>query len=169
LRVLIGPRLDGYRSLPLFYNEMLHVASGDVLMVGNDDMIFKTIDWSSKILAKANEYPDGVFDIGVDTFNRGNFTFATVSRRAVDAMGFLYDPSIFWGDIFLRDVMAAFGRTPLLTSVRIDHDWAGHNPDETFNAGEETRRANWNDAHAAAVRRAIDALTPLMGVTCETS
>src|ERR1700757_741422 len=44
-RCLVGPRRLGYRSLPTFYNELLAVASGDLLLCGNDDMIFRTRDW----------------------------------------------------------------------------------------------------------------------------
>src|SRR5678816_3388846 len=67
-RVVVGPRYKGYASMPQFFNEMADVAGGDVLMCGNDDMVFRTPDWAGLILDKANEYPDGIFNIGVATF-----------------------------------------------------------------------------------------------------
>lgn len=131
-RVLVGPRLQGYESLPVFFNEMLREMTGDVLMCGNDDMLFLTKDWNTLILQAANRYTDGLFNLGVVTFNETHFPFSIISKAAADAMGYVHHPAIFWGDIFLRDVMAAFGRSVLLNTVAIDHNWMGHRPDEVF-------------------------------------
>ena len=125
----VGPKLHGYRSLPIFFEEMRHMASGDLFMCGNDDMVFRTPNWPELVLAEANKYPDGVFDLGVDTLNAGVFPFSIVSRKAVDAMGFLQDPRLTAGDVFLRDVMAHFGRAIRLPSVRVDHEWQGYTPE----------------------------------------
>src|SRR5256885_8254065 len=65
--VHIGPKLDGYRSMPTYLDDLARLAVGDVLMVGNDDMLFETLGWDQLVLNKANEYPDGLFDIGVQT------------------------------------------------------------------------------------------------------
>lgn len=160
-RFLVGPRGNGYADMPHFFNELAQFAHGDVLMCGNDDMVFRSHDWDRRLLDVANQYPDGVFDLGVTTHNETHFPFSTVSRRVVDALGYIWDPTIFWGDIYLRDVMSWFGRAVMVASVRIDHDWAGHNPDQTF---RETRAAKatvegsqryWEDTHASAVRRAV--------------
>lgn len=165
-RQIVGPRLQGYRSLPVFFNELARAAQGDVLMCGNDDMVFQTVGWAPLILEEANNHPDGLFDIGVSTHNETHFPFATVSRRAVDALGFIWDPAIFWGDIFLRDVMAHFGRCVMLPTVRIDHDWVGWAPDQTYreaNQNDIMRRdpTYWEGTHATAVRRAIAKLEAL--------
>lgn len=143
--------------MPIFYNEMLTVATGDVLMCGNDDMVFRTFGWPSLILAKANEYPDGLFDIGVSTHNETHYPFSVVSRVACDRLGFLWDPNIFWGDMFLRDTMAWLGRTVMLPSVRIDHEWAGYpydvlHWDPTY----------WTETHHKAVESAVEKLKELL-------
>lgn len=158
---IVGPRLEGYRSLPAFFNELAQAANGDVLMCGNDDMVFRTVGWAPKILAVANEHPDGLFDLGMRTHNEAHFPFATVSKKVVDALGFLFDPRIFWGDIFLRDTMDHFGRCVMI-DVEIDHDWAGHAPDRTFVEGEQARRQRWSPAvHAIAVDDAVGRLRKL--------
>jgi len=170
--VVVGPRLDGYRSMPTFFNEMAKASTGSILMCGNDDMVFQTQDWPTYIIDVANQFPDGLFDLGVDTMNRDNFPFSTVSRRAVERMGFLWDPRIFWGDIFLRDVMSFFGRCYILPNVRIDHDWAGFKPDRTYieqlEVGEATKdilRRNpnyWTEVHQTAVNESVDRLRGLL-------
>lgn len=160
--VVVGPRLDGYNSLPIFFNEMAAVASGDVLMCGNDDIIFRTLGWAEMILAEANKFPDGLFDIGVKALNEDHFPYCITSRKAIDRMGFFWDPKIFWGDIFLRDVMAAFGRCVLLPSVEIEHDWAGYKPDGVFAESDKDIVSRdptyWSVTHMTAVSAAVEKL-----------
>lgn len=161
-RIATGPRLRGYQSLPAFFNELLAASDGDVLMCGNDDMIFQTEGWAPAILEAASRYPDGLFDLGVATHNETHYPFSVVSRKATDAMGHLWDPSIHWGDVFLRDVMASFGRIEMLPHVRIDHDWAGHRPDQTFlESDQNITRSDptyWSGTHLRAVNSAVGKL-----------
>ena len=166
--VVVGPRMQGYSSMSLFMNEAFAAARGDVLMCGNDDMVFKTPGWPALVLQAANEFPDGLFDIGVTTFNEDHYPFWTVSRAAAECLGFALDPRIFWGDIFWRDVMGAFGRCVRLTSVEIEHDWAGHAPDATFIEAKQQEiwqrdPTYWTGTHATAVSEAVSRLRVLLG------
>lgn len=162
-KVIVGPRYQGYRSMPIFFNELYRASTGDVLMCGNDDMVFKTPGWAPLILAEANRHEDGLFDIGVRTYNEDHYPFFTVSRQAADRLGFLFDPRLFWGDIFWRDVMGTLGRCVKLPSVEVEHDWMGHHPDATF---EEARQQEfltrdptyWAGTHANAVAEAVGKL-----------
>jgi glycosyltransferase involved in cell wall biosynthesis len=159
---IIGPRLNGYASLPIFFNELAAAASGDVLMLGNDDVEFVTPGWAPRILRAADGYPDGVFNIGVKTHNEGHFPLSTVSAAVVRRLGFIYDPRIFWGDIYLRDVMGRLGRQVVLPDVEIQHNWAGFAPDQTFNEGEGARRSDHMKHHVAAVDDAVAKLQPMV-------
>jgi hypothetical protein len=161
--VVVGSRLQGYKSMPAFFNEMLTRANGDVLLCGNDDMVFRTPSWASRILAKANEYPDGLFNIGVSVFNADHYPWCIVSRMTTHKLGFLWDPRIYWGDIFLRDVMGALERTVMLPEVQIDHEWAGHAPDATFAQADQESifrddPTYWTGTHATAVAEAVERL-----------
>ena len=161
---VVGPRCQGYASMPRFYNELAAKATGDVLMCGNDDMVFETYDWAGEILRAADSYPDGVFDFGYSTLNETHFPFATVSRKVVDRLGFIWDPRIFWGDIYLRDVMRALDRAIMLPQVKIAHDWAGHKPDEVYRetllpkSRIESNSSYWTTTHTEAVNDAISKL-----------
>lgn len=164
--IVSGPRLLGYESLPVFFNQMLAESSGDVLMCGNDDMVFRTPGWPQQVLDAANRYPDGLFNIGVSTHNEAHYPFSVTSRKVADQLGFLWDPRIFWGDIFLRDVMEALGHLLPLPSVQIDHDWAGTHPDQTFEEGNAQRfksrdASYWTGVHAVAVAEAVEKLRGL--------
>lgn len=161
---LVGHRFNGYASLPMFFNELADAAAGDVLMLGNDDIVFVTPGWASRILAAANQYPDGVFNIGVRTHNESHFPLSLVSSAVVKRLGFIYDPRIFWGDIYLRDVMGRLQRQHQLPDVEIRHDWAGHDPDQTFIEGEPARRAPGNHMlhHEQAVHDAVEKLRGML-------
>lgn len=155
--VIVGPRLDGYRSLPLFFNELAAVATGDVLLIGNDDMVFRTPGWPALILEAANRYPDGLFDIGVQTHNVTHYPFACVSKALTERLGFLCDPSVFWVDIYLRDVMQAFGRCVRLPSVKILHNWSGD--EKSQNQIYVRDPSYWHGTHARAVAAAVEKLS----------
>lgn len=157
--VIVGSQGNGYEDMPSFFNELSSFATGDVLLCGNDDMVFKTLGWASMILDAASQFPDGLFDIGVTTHNETHYPFSIVSRKAVEAMGFIWDPRIFWGDIFLRDVMAAFGRCVMLPSVEIEHAWQGHAPDHPCFVPRGD--AYWFGVHATAVADAVEKLLVL--------
>lgn len=165
-QVVLGPRMRGYASLPNFFNELVGFATGDVLMCGNDDMVFRTPGWAPRILAAANRYPDGLFDIGVSTHNEKHYPFSVTSKKVAEHLGFLWDPRIFWGDIFLRDVMQRFERCVPVSEVQIDHDWAGHTPDTVFVEGNSQRfqmrdASYWVEVHGAAVNDAVERLQVL--------
>jgi hypothetical protein len=166
-RMHVGPRMNGYASLPTFFNELPAVATGDVFLCGNDDMVFVTHGWASALLAVANQYHDGLFDLGVMSFNHTHYPFSVVSRKAVETMGFLWDPRIFWGDMFLRDVMAAFGRCVPVHHVRIEHEWAGWTPDAVYEEGLQPKQRGecadyWPTVHQPAVADAVEKLQDLV-------
>lgn len=164
-RIHVGPRLNGYRSIPQFLEDMRQIATGDVFMLGNDDMVLVTPDWPAKLLAVANQYPDGIFVLGCDVQNAKNFVFPIVSRLAVDAMGHIMDPRLYWGDVYLRDVFAAFDRAIRFHDMQVDHQWAGREKDQTFREEDQDNPANWSEdywaKHGEVVREAIDKLLPL--------
>jgi hypothetical protein len=163
-RFLVGPRREGYKSLPGFFNEMAAIAVGDVLMCCNDDVEFRTPGWPQLLLDEANRYPDGVFNIGVNVgLNDDKFPFSVVSRRMVEAMGCLNDPRLLFSDIFLLDVAKAFGRAVRVNTVTVFHDWAGHGSDDTrreanrheFDVVFKDTHGNWTDEYAARHRDVV--------------
>ncbi len=163
--IVTGPRLNGYASLPRFFNEMAAVATGDLLMCGNDDMMFVTPKWHAHYLSRANQYPDGVFDLGCLTYPAGAFPFSVVSRQAVAALGFLNDERLLYSDIFLRDVMGHFGRLPFVSSVIIRHEDPdnGHDTvalDAKFALHQQA--GDYWTLHNRCVNEAVEKVRPLL-------
>jgi hypothetical protein len=176
--VLIGDRKDGYKSLPIFFNEMVEKATGDLFVCGNDDMLFKTKNWPQLVIDEANKYSDGLFNIGVSTgLNADKFPFSIVSRKLVEAMGLINDPRLLFSDIFLLDVAKHFNRAVTLENVIFYHDWAGHTNDETrreanqheFSEVFADTEGNWSDAYRIkhdvvineTIKKVIDNMGPI--------
>src|SRR5688572_13673178 len=155
--VVVGPRLNGYASLPVFFEEMRAKATGDLFMTGNDDMAFQTPAWSSKVLETANKYPDGIFNLGVQTYNESHYPFSIVSRAAVERMGAIHHPEIFWGDVYLRDVFQTFGRAMLLPDVKVEHQWMGRTPDQVFLDAKQDDGRHWTPDYWERHRRLVAA------------
>lgn len=51
-KIIIGPRLHGYESIHTFCNEMLQLAKGDWIMLGNDDATMVTKGWDEVLGAE---------------------------------------------------------------------------------------------------------------------
>jgi hypothetical protein len=126
-----GPRLNGYASTPTFINEAAAAATADLLLLNNDDVAFHTHGWDRRLVEEAAKYPDGIFDLCVDSVvNNPNCVFPCQSRRQMDLLGGFCDQRLIYIDIWLRDVLAPFGRVIRVDDVRIEHQWTGRTPDQ---------------------------------------
>lgn len=173
LQVLVGPRKDGYKSIPSFMNEMAAVAKGKILMCCNDDVVFMTKDWDKIIEDVAAQYKDGIFDIGVDSIlNAQYFVFSIISKRWFEMMGYVHDTRVpFTGGKYFKDISDAFGRSPYVPEVIVEHDWGGYYHDATNNEAKQwlselvaKPSGRWTESyqeqHNAAVAEAIAKLRP---------
>ncbi len=55
LKIIVGPRGEGYRNFHVFVNELAAVARGDFLMLFNDDARFLSRNWPSAIQGWRNQ------------------------------------------------------------------------------------------------------------------
>lgn len=170
---IVGPRKEGYKSLPGFYNEMVRLATGDLFICGNDDMLFQTRDWPRLVIEEANKYPDGIFNIGVSTgLNDDKFPFSIVSHQLIERLGKINDERLLFSDVFLLDVAQHFGRAIRMRNVVFHHDWAGHTDDQTrreankheFDQVFANVHGDWSDEyrerHQRVVNEAIEKIDP---------
>jgi hypothetical protein len=177
---IVGPRCDGYKSLPAFFNQMAAIAHGDIMMCCNDDAEFQTPGWPALLLEEANKYPDGIFNIGVNVgLNDDKFPFSVVSRRMIEAMGCLNDTRLLFSDVFLLDVAKAFNRAVRLDSVTVFHHWAGHIADQTRRDANRHEfelvfgdvDGNWTkaygDLHRSVVAEAVERIRRNGPITAE--
>jgi len=131
--VFAGPRLEGYKSLPVFFNELATKSHGELILMINDDAEFITPGWDVKLAEEAAKYPDGIFNLGVDTvYNAQNFVFPCISRKMYQILGKIHDERLIYSDLWLRDVAKTFNRAIYMPEVKISHKWVGlGTPDKT--------------------------------------
>lgn len=130
-RVVIGPRLNGYATLPSLINDCARLAASDLLIVINDDVVFRTSGWDTRLVEEAAKYPDGIFVLGVDTvMNNANWVFPCQSKTQAERLGGFFDERLLYPDIWLRDVMQPLGRLIRVNDVVIEHQWVGMTEDQ---------------------------------------
>lgn len=124
VRIVIGPPV----RVGVAWNELARIAVGSLLMMGNDDLVFVTNDWDTKISTTIESLPwrDRMFvvwcDDGGDQPSR-RCTFPIVSREWVDVLGY-FAPTCFnflYHDTWIHDIGRMIDRTYFIEDVLIEH------------------------------------------------
>jgi hypothetical protein len=109
-KIVVGPRI----TLSDMWNKCAEVATGDILMVCGDDVVFRTKGWDSMVKQAFASYPDRIlFAHGDDGHFGSQFgTHGFVHRKWIDAVGYFTPPyfSSDYGDVWLNEVANALGR-----------------------------------------------------------
>lgn len=143
-RLIIGPRLTGYGSNHVFYEDCAKLSTGDVLVLWNDDMQMETVGWDLiyKSAFEANPLTPASAHISSPSEGRDRhykWACAAISREMYRRMGSFAigcDPSI---DRCYESLARHLGREQQ-PEVWINHD---------YNHGFEGTRAD----HYSAVHR----------------
>lgn len=99
----------------------------DYYMPINDDIIFHTVSWDSKLIAAIQEKGEGWgISFGDDLTNNNAYslpTFGMVSANIVKTLGYVYPLELkaLFGDTFLLDVGRAIGKLFYCPDVVIQH------------------------------------------------
>jgi hypothetical protein len=109
-----GPRI----VLSNMWNKCAEAACGDILMQGNDDIIFRTTGWDRIIEEEFAKFSDRIVMVhGSDGSNHdsgsGHFgPHPFISRQWMEALGYFTAPyfSSDYGDTWLNDLANAIGR-----------------------------------------------------------
>lgn len=122
LFTLNGPR---ERMMTKFWNDLLPHANGDILLQGNDDIVFRTNGWDALVQAEFDKVSDKILLVGGDDgMNHGRaIPHPFVSRKWVDTVGYFIAPYFEsdYGDTWLEQVSMALGRRVYLPNVLIEH------------------------------------------------
>ena len=141
-KVVCGPRGIGYWDGARFHTEMAKISSGELLMLGNDDMEILTQGWDDILYNKSLEYPDHVFVLKTwDTHNPRVIPFPTIHSYIVELMGCFTPIHIGWIDHFLSDVMTRLNRYVHVDEVKTTHHRMYDNISEE---NRNTERKEWH-------------------------
>lgn len=105
------------------WNDLADISTGDLLMMGNDDLMFKTPGWNEFL----QDLPDdGIF---VAWFDDGSgksadrCAFPIVSRRWYETLGY-FTPECFnflWHDTWVWDIGRKLGRLHYIPEALVEH------------------------------------------------
>lgn len=119
--IIVGPRI----LLSQTWNVCLAVASGEILMHGNDDVLFRTPRWDEDLREAFARYPDGIVLVhGRDGIHDGGMaTLGFYHRRWVETLGYLCPPhfSSDYNDTWNSTVADMVGRRVFLPQVLTEH------------------------------------------------
>ncbi len=121
VKCVVGPRT----VLTDCWNRCLPLVTGDIVMQGNDDVIFRTPGWDQMVEAAFAACEDKILlvhgdDLGFGRERAGAHCF--VHRRWVEVVGYFIAPhfSSDFGDVWLNDVANALGRRRFVNFV-VEH------------------------------------------------
>lgn len=116
-QVRIGPRAD---SATLF-NDCASAATGEILMMGGDDMRFRTPGWD--VIVDEMMWDDGLGCLYPEDGQTGNCVHPIVGREWYELFGFFCPPGYNWAyvDTWIADVARRAGRLKKLHNVLCEH------------------------------------------------
>lgn len=148
-----GPRI----ILTQCWNECFKICSGDIVMQGNDDIIFRTPGWDETVVEAFATCPDKILMVhGNDGSHRGEVFGAHpfVHRKWVETLGYFIPPyfSSDYGDSWNNELANALGRRRYLPML-IEHMHPGFDKaplDRTYRERLERHKADnvckiWNE------------------------
>lgn len=119
---VIGPR----KSVSISWNDIAKRCTGDILVMGNDDIVFKTHNWDDRLEEEALKYPDEIYCLFFHDTIHNNPTFCAfpmVSRKWYEALGY-FTPGVFkfqYNDTWISDIADRIGRKQKIIDVTMEH------------------------------------------------
>lgn len=140
IRVLLVKHSDNFCRD--YYNAGANVATGDNIMMFNDDCYMQTYGWDDIIRQKveANKHFKGVYFVDIMDSTYNNTVpypkFPMISRKAVDLVGFFFYPQVrMWpADKVIWDLYKSVGCVITAHEIKMQHDHNyNHNTDPNKN------------------------------------
>ena len=119
--VTIGPAI----SISESWNTIAARAKGDLLIMANDDQVYKTNAWDHRLDEEVMQYSDGVFCMWFeDGINgSGHCAFPIVSRVWYQTLGY-FTPGIFkfiYNDTWLMELGKRCDRLHFISDIFVEH------------------------------------------------
>jgi glycosyl transferase/beta-hydroxylase protein BlmF len=121
VKVLVGEP----KSVSKSWNDLAARAQGDILMMGNDDQMFKTLKWDTKLYRAVQDYKDDIyvawFEDGINGEN--HCAFPIVSRKWYETLRY-FTPGVFnfgYNDTWIFDIGKKLDRCCFIPDVFVEH------------------------------------------------
>ncbi len=120
--IMTGPAISVSKS----WNSLAERCTGDILIMGNDDLVYRTYGWDRYLYYKLNKYPDQIYCAWFQDGINGDkhCAFPIVSRKWYEITG-QFTPGIFeflYNDTWIYDIGKRVGRTLYIPEVYAEHE-----------------------------------------------
>lgn len=107
------------------WNEAYTKATGEIIMLASDDIVFRTPHWDTTVIGRFHRTPDRIRYVwgndGWKRFRRWG-THGFIHRNWVNAVGYFVPPLTFYGmDDWFTVIAKKVGRADLLEDMLIEH------------------------------------------------
>ena len=107
------------------WNKAMELATADILMLGNDDFIFRSRDWDRYILEVFEKYEDKILYVYGKNGNpqQKSGTYGFLHRNWVNTVGYFTPPYFVSDGVdgWLNEVSLSLGRRVFVPEVFIEH------------------------------------------------
>ena len=123
-KVLIGKPQSVSKSWNVLAREAIKNDS-EILIMGNDDMIYRTYGWDQLLIKEVDKYPDRIFCMWFEDLNKGkkHCAFPIVSKEWYKALGY-FTPGIFnfgYNDTWIFDIACRIKRDHFIPHIINEH------------------------------------------------
>jgi hypothetical protein len=115
------------KTVSVAWNVLARAATGDILMMANDDQAYVDFGWDERAGEALRHYPDKIvcmfFDAGQYAGYAAGADFPLVTRRWFEVLGY-FAPEMFefWAnDWWIIDIAVRLGRLHPIKGIRVDH------------------------------------------------
>ena len=121
------------QSISRSWNDLADVCKGDMIMMGNDDLVCITKDWVEHVYDAAEHFEDGIFVMWLnDDFKKHEHcAFPIVSRKWFDTVKYFTPPFFEFGynDTWLMDIAGKLDRLHYIDGAVVAHRHFTHPTD----------------------------------------
>ena len=116
---------DEPKSVSKSWNDLYARSVGDIIIMGNDDLLYRTPSWDRMVELESNIFKDDIYCMWMDDkINRENHcAFPIVSKKWCETLGY-FTPGVFhfgYNDTWIFDIGRRVGRCRFLGGVIAEH------------------------------------------------
>ena len=113
------------KSVSKSWNDLYERCIGDIIIMGNDDLLYRTPSWDRMVELESNKFEDEIYCMWMDDkINRENHcAFPIVSRKWCETLGY-FTPGVFhfgYNETWVFDIAKKIGRCQFLGGVVAEH------------------------------------------------
>lgn len=136
-------------SISKSWNTLAEQSCGDVLVMGNDDLEYRTQDWDILLQTELEKYPDQIYCAWMQDCINGekHCAFPIISRKWYDTVGY-FAPGVFnfgYNDTWVFDIAKRVDRCHYIPHITAEHCHFSANKsafDDTYARNRTQQRGN---------------------------